>query len=321
MGVKSGLFQLSAGYVKMSRYFFYGLVVLALLGLVTGAFAQSSQVQLTLSNVGCPATAAGRGGIVYSCHGTVTVTSQLKQVALRGNITVVTDYRNHNYTGGDSLGFSPSSIVSGPGTAMVNASTSFNDYVGNPTVTMYVQAYDPNSPSTVYATVAAHAGVSFPTSKPTTANLYILNIELPLFQVPWLGISASNPDFSTLFSALDQMPLGDFYTLLAEVAIIFLMGAGMINFILYLTGGGEEKNQTKTLAGLNNILITLVLIVLLPYIYNLVAGFVDILDQVIIAGPVNLGHYNKAYLAYINTVWGNLMVGGKIKPAFNGLIE
>ncbi|MDG6910660.1 MAG: hypothetical protein JRN08_09860, partial [Nitrososphaerota archaeon] len=270
MEVRSGLYQVSAGYVRVSRYFFLALAVVGLLGTATGVFAQSSQVQLTLSNVGCPATAAGRGGIVFSCHGTVSVTSQLKEVALRGNITVVTDYRNHNYTGGDPLGFSPSSAVSGPGTAAVNASASFNDYVGSPRVTMYVQAYDPNSPSTVYATVQAAAPVSLPYAGGSSeANLFILTMEIPLFQVPALGISSSNPDFSTLFATFDQLPLGDFYMLIAEVAVILLVGAGLIDVIMYLTGNSErQKGGTSgSLAGISNVFVTLLLVLLLPYAY------------------------------------------------------
>ncbi|MDG7013236.1 MAG: hypothetical protein JRN11_07285 [Nitrososphaerota archaeon] len=320
MEVRSGLYQVSAGYVTVSRYFFLALAVVGLLGTVTGVFAQSSQVQLALSNVRCPATAAGRGGIVYSCHGTVTVASQLKEVALRGNITVVTDYRNHNYTGGDPLGFSPSSAVSGPGTAAVNASASFNDYVGSPRVTMYVQAYDPNSPSTVYATAQAAAPVSLPYAGGSSeANLFILTMEIPLFQVPALGISSSNPDFKALFATFDQLPLGDFYMLIAEVAIILLVGAGLIDVIMYLTGNSErQKGGTSgSLAGISNVFVTLLLVLLLPYAYNAVAGFVNVLDQQIIAGP---GNPYTAYLANSQLIWNTLPSGGNLLTDFIGAI-
>ncbi|MDG7011777.1 MAG: hypothetical protein JRN17_01645 [Nitrososphaerota archaeon] len=320
MEVRSGLYQVSAGYVRVSRYFFLALAVVGLLGTVTGVFAQSSQVQLTLSNLGCPATAAGRGGIVFSCHGTVSVTSQLKEIALRGNITVVTDYRNHNYTGGDPLGFSPSSAVSGPGTAAVNASASFNDYVGSPRVTMYVQAYDPNSPSTVYATAQAAAPVSLPYAGGSSeANLFILTMEIPLFQVPALGISSSNPDFKALFATFDQLPLGDFYMLIAEVAVILLVGAGLIDVIMYLTGNSErQKGGTSgSLAGISNIFVTLLLVLLLPYAYNAVAGFVNVLDQQIIAGP---GNPYTAYLANSQLIWNTLPSGGNLLTDFIGAI-
>ena len=320
MEVRSGLYQVSAGYVRVSRYFFLALAVVGLLGTATGVFAQSSQVQLTLSNVGCPATAAGRGGIVFSCHGTVSVTSQLKEVALRGNITVVTDYRDHNYTGGDPLGFSPSSAVSGPGTAAVNASASFNDYVGSPRVTMYVQAYDPNSPSTVYATVQAAAPVSLPYAGGSSeANLFILTMEIPLFQVPALGISSSNPDFKALFATFDQLPLGDFYMLIAEVAVILLVGAGLIDVIMYLTGNSErQKGGTSgSLAGISNVFVTLLLVLLLPYAYNVVAGFVNVLDQQIIAGP---GNPYTAYLANSQLIWDKLPTGGNLLTDFIGAI-
>ena len=219
MEVRSGLYQVSAGYVRVSRYFFLALAVVGLLGTATGVFAQSSQVQLTLSNVGCPATSASRGGVGYTCHGTVTVTSQLSRVALRGNVTYVESYRNYSsYTYAAGLSFSPGSTVSGPGTQVVNASASFVSYLSVSKSTMYVQAYDPNDPSTVYATAEASAPVSFPSQgRSSEGNLFILTMEIPLFQVPALGISASNPDFSTLFATFDQLPLGDFYMLIADV--------------------------------------------------------------------------------------------------------
>jgi hypothetical protein len=316
--VRLGLYHVSAAYVRLSHYFFLSLAVIGLLGTVTGVFAQSSQVQLSLSNVGCPATAAGRGGIVYSCHGTVSVVSQLKEVALRGNVTVVTSYRSHNYTGAVSLSFSPSGTVSGPGTTQVNTSASFNDYF-TPTVTMYVQAYDPNNPSAVYATAAAPAPVSFPTARSSEGNLFILTMEIPLFQIPQLGISANNPDFKTLFATFDQLPLGDFYMLIAEVAVILLIGAGLINVILYLTGSSEhQKGVTSgTLAGISNVLVTLLLIFLLPYAYNAVAGFVNVLDQQIIAGP---GNPYTQYLANSQLIWNTLPTGGNILTDFIGAI-
>jgi hypothetical protein len=116
------------------------------------------------------------------------------------------------------------------------------------------------------------------------------------------------------------MPLGDYYMLLAEVAVIFLIGAGMINFILYLTGGGEGRNNTKTLAGLNNVMITLLIIFLLPYAYNAVAGFVDVLDQVIIAGPGHFGTYSTTYQTNLQLVWNTLPTGGNILTDFIGAI-
>jgi hypothetical protein len=55
MGVKTDLYQFSAGYRGLSRYFFFGLVIVGLLGTATGAFAQSagqSQLTLVVTNVG-----------------------------------------------------------------------------------------------------------------------------------------------------------------------------------------------------------------------------------------------------------------------------
>ena len=236
MKVRSGVYHFSEAYVRLSRYFFLALAITGLLGTITGVFAQSSQVQLTLSNVACPATSASRGGIGYTCHGTVQVTSQLSKIALRGNVTFFESYRNSTFGPYKaSLAFSPGSTVSGPGTAAVNASASFVSYLGVSKPTMYVQAYDPNDPSTVYATAEAAAPISFPSpGRSSEANLFILTMEIPLFQIPQLGISANNPDIKTLFATFDQLPLGDFYMLIAEVAIILLIGAGLIDVILYL---------------------------------------------------------------------------------------
>ncbi len=144
-------------------------------------------------------------------------------------------------------------------------------------------------------------------------------MEIPLFQVPQLGISANSPDFANLFATFDQLPLGDFYMLLAEVAVILLVAAGLINVILYLTGSSEnQKGGTAgTLAGISNILVTLLLIFLLPFAYNAVAGFVDVLDQQIVAGP---GSPYTAYLANSQLIWNKLPTGGNLLTDFIGAI-
>jgi hypothetical protein len=321
LNVKQDLYNVSGAYVRVSRYFFLALAVTGLLGTITGVFAQSTQVQLTISNAGCPATSASRGGIGYTCHGTIGVTSQLSRVALRGNVTYVESYRNYSsYTYAVGLSFSPSNTVYGPTTTVVNASASFVSYLGVSKPTMYVQAYDPNNPSTVYATAEAPAPISFPSSgRSSEGNLFILTMEIPLFQVPALGISASNPDFATLFSTFDQLPLGDFYMLVAEVAVILLIGAGLINVIMYLTGNSEQQKggTSGSLAGISNVLVTLLLIILLPYAYNAVAGFVNILDQQIIAGP---GNPYTQYLANSQLIWNTLPTGGNLLTDFIGAI-
>ena len=320
MNVRPGLYAFSSTYIHISRYFFLALAVIGLLGTITGVFAQSSQVQLTISNAGCSATSASRAGVSYTCHGTVGVTSQLSRVALKGNVTYVESYRNYSgYSYAAPLSFSPGSTVYGPGTAVVNASASFVSYLEVSSSTMYVQAYDPSNPSTVYATVEAPAPISFPSSGSSEANLFILTMEIPLFQVPQLGISAGNPDFTTLFATFDQLPLGDFYMLFAEVAVILLIGAGLINAIVYLTGNSEHQRggTSGTLAGISNVLVTLLLIFLLPFAYNAVAGFVNILDQQIIAGP---GNPYTAYLANSQLIWDTLPTGGNILTDFIGAI-
>ena len=321
MGARSGLYNVSAGYVRISRDFGLVLAVVGLLGTVTGVFAQSSQVQLTLSNTACPATSASRGGIGYTCHGTIEVTSQLSKIALRGNVTYFEGYRNSTYGPyAAGLSFSPSNTVYGPTTTIVNASASYVSYLGVTKSIMYVQAYDPNNPSTVYATAEASAPTSFPSQgRSSEANLFILTMEIPLFQVPALGISASNPDFKTLFATFDQLPLGDFYMLIAEVAIILLVGAGLIDVIMYLTGNSErQKGGTSgSLAGISNIFVTLLLVLLLPYAYNAVAGFVNILDQQIIAGP---GNPSSMYLANSQLIWNTLPTGGNLLTDFIGAI-
>ena len=321
MRARQGVYHFSSAYVRVSRYFFLALAVIGLLGTITGVFAQSSQVQLTLSNVGCPATSASRAGEGYTCQGTVGVRSQLGEVALRGNVTYVESYRNISssaYT--TALSFTPGNEVTGPGTAVVNASASFVSFDEVSDATMYVQAYDPNDPTIVYATAQAPAPISFPSSgRSSEANLFILTMEIPLFQVPQLGISSNNPDFKTLFATFDQLPLGDFYMLFAEVAIILLIGAGLINVIMYLTGNSEHQRggTSGTLTGISNVLVTLLLIFLLPFAYNAVAGFVNILDQQIIAGP---GNPYTAYLANSQLIWNTLPTGGNIITDFIGAI-
>jgi len=60
LNVRPGLYAFSSTYIHISRYFFLALAVMGLLGTITGVFAQSSQVQLTISSAGCSASSAGR---------------------------------------------------------------------------------------------------------------------------------------------------------------------------------------------------------------------------------------------------------------------
>ncbi|QQG48704.1 MAG: hypothetical protein HY247_08225 [archaeon] len=313
--MRAGIREAASSYRKMSRYFFYCLVIIGLIGTVTGAFAQSLNQPLpltvTLSNVkvnsydiygasfiavGATVTVQGawNGGPLHF-GGWVYVVGHITG-PLGGAQTTVNDTI-------DSGGFNPSSL-NYPSSVSSNLS-----YVGQglnqPSqmdyYTLVINAYNQNN--TVVGTSGSHLGVS-------NGNLYILVVELPLFQVPQLGITASNPTFTSLFATFDQLPLGGYYMLLAEVAVIFLIGAGMINFILYLMGGGggNGKGDTKrTLAGLDGLFVTLLMIFLLPFAYNAIAGFANILNQQIIAGP------NSSYTTYnvnIATVSSNLAFGG-----------
>jgi hypothetical protein len=316
VGVRSSLYQISAGYRGLSHYFFYGLVIVGLLGTVTGVFAQSQQQpQLTLatSDVKVSLGALYETSITFAT-GTITVQGQWSggPIHFAGWIATTDDKGVINGTISSS-NFSPSSLNYPSAT-----SSNFTfDGQGRDQVLSYVlviNAYDQSGQ--LVGTTGQQSGVGTGGSE---ANLFILAMEIPLFQVPQLGISASSPDFSTLFSTFDQLPLGPFYMLLAEVAIILLVGAGLINIILYLTGASEnQKGGTSgTLAGLSNIFVTLLLILLLPYAYNAVAGFVNVLDQQIIAGP---GNPYTEYFTNSQLIWNTLPTGGNILTDFIGAI-
>ncbi|MDG6902365.1 MAG: hypothetical protein JRM80_10480 [Nitrososphaerota archaeon] len=291
VGPKSIVYQISSGYLRISRYFFLALAVAGLLGTVTGVFAQGQQQQLTLtlSDVKVVETSLHLVDVV-SVSGTVTVSGPAQGSWSGGPL----HFGGWAYvTGEDRFGndeevnITLSSGDFNPSTLSFPASSdsSFSNQQNGPhTIIPYaivVHAYDQSGELVGISNVLQGAGQAG-----SSANLFILTMEIPLFQVPALGISASNPDFSNLFATFDQLPLGDFYMLLAEVAIILLVGAGLINVIMYLTGNGTQKGGTSgTLAGLSNVLMTLLLVFLLPFAYNAVAGFVNVLDQQIIAGP------------------------------------
>ena len=86
-----------------------------------------------------------------------------------------------------------------------------------------------------------------------------------------------------------------------------------------MTGGsGNQKGGTAgTLAGISNIFVTLLLILVLPFAYNAVAGFVNILDQQIIARP---GNSYTAYLTNSQLIWNKLPTGGTHSTDFIGAI-
>ena len=94
MGVSTGLYQISAGYQRISRYFFYGLVIIGLLGTATGVFAQSQQQpQLTLatSDVKVSLGALYETSITFAT-GTITVQGPWSGGALHfGGWIAVTD--------------------------------------------------------------------------------------------------------------------------------------------------------------------------------------------------------------------------------------
>ncbi len=317
MGVKAGLYDAASAYRKLSRYFFYAFLVIGLIGTMTGAFAQStnpqSQLTLTLSNVKVFSGPVYQFSIT-TASGTVIVGGKWNGGPLHfsGWIAVTDNMGVINGTIPSSA-FTPSPL-NYPSVTNSNFSYTGPGRDQMLSYTLVINAYDQNGQ------LVGTSGEVTKTSTGSSANLYILNIELPLFQVPQLGISSSNTDFSNLFATFDQMPLGDYYMLLAEVAVIFLIGAGMINFIIYLTGGGEGRNNTKTLAGLNNMMTTLLIIFLLPYAYNAVAGFVNVLDQVIIAGPGHFGTYSTTYQTNLQLVWNTLPTGGNILTDFIGAI-
>jgi hypothetical protein len=322
MGFRSGLYQISAGYLRISRYFFYSLVVISLLGATTGVFAQGQQQQpqltLNLSHLKVNTVMVHEADII-TISGTVSVGGPWSGGPLRfsgwayavgqdrfGQNTAV----NVTLSSGD---FDPSSLD-----YPSSVDSNFSATQGGPLIVasyeMVVSAYDQTGRLVGTSNEVQGAGQGG-----SAANLFILTMEIPLFQVPQLGISASNPDFANLFSTFDQLPLGDFYMLLAEVAVVLLVGAGLINVILYLTGGsGNQKGGTTgTLAGINNIFVTLLLVLLLPYAYNAVAGFVNVLDQQIIAGP---GNPYTAYLANSQLIWNALPTGGNILTDIIGAI-
>ncbi|MGH9918182.1 MAG: hypothetical protein ACRD6W_04835 [Nitrososphaerales archaeon] len=316
MGISSGLYQISAGYRGISRYFFFALVVIGLIGTVTGVFAQSQQQpQLTLiqSNVKVSLSALYETSITFAT-GMVTVQGPWSGGPLHfGGWIAVTDDKGVINDTISSSNFSPSSLNYPSATA----SNFTYDGHGRDQVLSYVlviNAYDQSGQ--LVGTTGQQTGVGAGGSE---ANLFILAMEIPLFQVPQLGISASSPDFSSLFSTFDQLPLGDFYMLFAEVAVILLVGAALINIIMYLTGSSEnQKGGTAgTLAGLNNIFVTLLLILLLPYAYDAVASFVNVLDQQIIAGP---GNPYTDYLTDSQLIWNTLPTGGNVLTDLIGAI-
>ena len=294
---------------------------MGLLGSVTGVFAQNQQqpqLTLTLSNTQVNSYFL-ETCYAYTFGGTVLVNGTWSGGPLHfeGAGFVVTDTGTNNFTI-PSSDFSPQ-YLNYPSSSSSDFQTAEECAPASATPeTGYYVSIDAYDSSNNLVGTAHSQPVSTTLGTSSSANLFILTMEIPLFQVPALGISASNPDFSNLFATFDQLPLGDFYMLLAEVAVILLVGAGLINVIMYLAGNGSQKEGTSgTLAGLSNVLVTLVLVLLLPYAYNAVAGFVNVLDQQIIAGP---GNPYTSYLANSQLIWNTLPTGGNILTDFIGAI-
>ena len=314
MNIRPGLYHVSGAYVHASRYFFLALAVVGLLGTVTGVFAQSLQqplqLTLSLSNIKISAGYFGQ----WTVSGAVIVSGSWSgpPLTFSGWAYVSDDYRDTVNLTLSPQNFSPASLGY-PSETESNFSVASSELIdiASAKADIKVNAYQNSQLVGTTGSVQSGGG--------SAANLFILTMEVPLFQVPALGISASNPDFATIFSTFDQLPLGDFYMFIAEVAIILLIGAGLIDVILYLTGSSERQRggTSGALAGISNVLLTLLLIFLLPFAYNAVAGFVNVLDQQIIAGP---GNPYTQYLANSQLIWNTLPTGGNILTDFIGAI-
>ena len=306
--------------MRISRYFFYALVVLGLLGTATGVFAQSQQPQLTVtpSNVKVSVVVLHQVDLV-AVSGEAVVGGSWSGGPLHfGGWVYVTGQNRFGQSADVNVTFSSGDFKPSSLDYPTLTNSNFSASQGGPhtisSYTLVVKAYDQSGNLVGISSQVQGAGQAG-----SSANLFILTKEIPLIQVPALGISATSPDFTTLFSTFDQLPLGDFYLLLTEVAVILLVGAGLINIILYLTGGstGQKGGTAGTLAGLSNIFVTLLLVLLLPYAYNAVAGFVNVLDQQIIAGP---GNPYTQYLANSQLIWNTLPSGGNLLTDFIGAI-
>ncbi|MBI3859304.1 MAG: hypothetical protein HY296_03560 [Thaumarchaeota archaeon] len=195
MGLWAGIRESASGYRKVSRYFFYALVVFGLIGTATGVFAKSSIQQLpltvVLSNVKVNSYDI-YGASFVAAAATVNVQGTWSGGPIHfGGWVYVVGHITGPFGGGkttandtiDAGSFSPSSL-NYPTSAVSNLS-----YVGQglqqPSqmdyFTLVVNAYNQNN--TLIGTSGSQIGV-------TNGNLYILVVELPLFQVPQLGITS-----------------------------------------------------------------------------------------------------------------------------------
>ncbi len=165
-------------------------------------------------------------------------------------------------------------------------------------ITIMLQAYS-NSQYTNLYTSSGLVTLAGPSQGSISNPTFQFIIELPMFSDPQLGA------YFNCGGALDcSLPLSYYYNYIMIIAIIITVIAALVSFSTNQNGGGQKAHSW-----ILDALMTVILIVAFPWIYNEVAGLLNYLNAALIAGPAAPDAWASAN-TNINIVWNAAKFSG-----------
>ncbi|MDG6948807.1 MAG: hypothetical protein JRM77_02890 [Nitrososphaerota archaeon] len=314
MGLKSGIRYVSVSYRNVSRMLFIILVVVALaLSTFSYAFAQNNSAptgtltpKISVGITGyCYRFASVRGqpsGPSGQCSmqasGTLTLNSTNTPsgpITISGSITgVMNDGAGNPYTA--NLNFSKT--IQWPAQKSVSISGTA-PFAGAGTVFMntgsFVYQYSFTA-TTSSGQVVASASYSDEKMNPT----FQLVVMLPLFNVTSMdAIFHCNGAVNCAISS----NFGNYYEFIMLIGIVITVVAALVSFSINQNSPGGNTGSTHS--WIMEALMTIVLIIAFPWIYNEVAGLLNYVNATLISGPGTLlvGNVYTTASSNVQAVW------------------
>ncbi|MGP8125185.1 MAG: hypothetical protein ACLQEQ_04855 [Nitrososphaerales archaeon] len=302
MGIRAALGVTGRGYVKAARVF--ALVLIVSSPFIMIALAQSAQPQPEFTVTVYDVSVSTSYALYVDVSGTVLLSGQSQWsggpihfggwVEVKELNELPTPPRNFTLS---SSSFSPSSLTDFPSTDTANFSISEGPYLvfGASLVSGIIYAYDQN-------------GTVIGESQPITSNneggnpTYLLAIQLPLINDSMLG--ATVPATDQVGNPSPVIPVSGIYNFIMVIALIVIaVGAAIMLF----TGmGGDREKGGGYSAVFMQVVISVVIVLIFPLVYDQVAQLINYMSQTIIAYPNPPQYYNIA----IQNLWNAATKGG-----------
>jgi len=304
LGIKSAFGLTARGYVKAARVF--ALVLILSSPFIMVAIAQTAPPPLssTFSVMAYDVSVSTPYSIYVQASGSVALSgpSTWSGGPIHFGGWVDVKYIHGTFPGNANLtlsasDFTPSSLADYPSTSEATFSVSVVGAVAYDASLVSGEIYAYNS-----------AGQVIGESQPLSANseggnpTYLLAIQLPLINDSMLG--ATVPPTDQVGNPSPVIPVSEIYNFILVIALI-LVGVGAA-FMLFTGMGGDKEKGGGLSAVLMQVVISVVIILAFPYVYDQVAQLINYMSQTIIAFPNSPAYYNTA----IQSLWGTATKGG-----------